>query len=113
MAITFWYTMYIMKNKGVNMSIGYLSEYDSVRIVQSGITYEGVITKVVNHPKHGFIQGRFYEIDSIGQRVDDLRFDTTVYARDFEGLKMEWWYEGQGGDNSAIGCSGSWETLVA
>jgi hypothetical protein len=26
---------------------------------------------------------------------------------------MEWWYEGQGGDNSAIGCSGSWETLVA
>jgi hypothetical protein len=85
---------------------------DSVRIVQSGITYEGVITKVVNND-FPFIEGKFYEIDDIGQRVDDLRFNTTVYARDFKGLKMEWWYEGQGGDNSAIGCSGSWETLVA
>jgi hypothetical protein len=93
-------------------NINYLREMDSVRIVQSGITYEGVITKVVNND-FPFIEGKFYEIDDIGQRVDDLRFNTTVYARDFKGLKMEWWYEGQGGDNSAIGCSGSWETLVA
>jgi hypothetical protein len=93
-------------------NINYLREMDSVRIVQSGITYEGVITKVVNND-FPFIEGKFYEIDDIGQRVDDLRFNATVYARDFEGLKMEWWYEGQGGDNSAIGCSGSWETLVA
>ena len=113
MGITFWYTMYIMKNHGENVNnINYLTEYDSVKYEQSGKTYEGVITKVVNND-FPFIEGKFYEIDSIGQRVDDLRFDTTVYARDFEGLKMEWWYEGQGGDNSAIGCSGSWETLVA
>ena len=95
------------------MNISYLSEFDSVRFVQSGITYEGVITKVVNHTKHGFIQGRFYEVDKYGHRVDDLRFDTTVYARDFEGLKMEWWFEGQGCDNSSIGCSGAWEKICA
>jgi len=93
-------------------NINYLSEFDSVRFVQSGITYEGVITKVVNND-FPFIEGKFFEIDNIGQRVDNYRFNATIYAQSFKGLNLEWWYEGQGGDNSAIGCSGSWETLVA
>jgi hypothetical protein len=94
------------------MDISYLSEFDSVKFVQSGITYEGVITKVVNND-FPFIEGKFYEVDNLHQRVDDLRFNATVYAKDFEGLKMEWWFEGQGCDNSAIGVAGYWESLVA
>jgi hypothetical protein len=93
------------------MKINYLSEMDSVRFVQSGITYEGVIDKVVNND-FPFIEGKFYEVDNIGQRVDNIRFNTTIYAQDFKGLQMEWWYEGQGGDNSAIGVSGSWEKIA-
>ena len=93
------------------MNIGYLSEFDSIRYKQSGITYEGVITKVVNND-FPFIEGKFYEVDNIGQRVDNQRFNATVYAQSFKGLKMEWWYEGQGGDNSAIGVAGSWEKIA-
>ena len=93
-------------------NINYLREMDSVRIVQSGITYEGVIDKVVNND-FPFIEGKFYEIDDIGQRVDNIRFNAIIYAQSFKGLNMEWWYEGQGGDNSAIGVSGAWEKLVA
>jgi hypothetical protein len=40
-------------------NINYLREMDSVRIVQSGITYEGVIDKVVNND-FPFIEGKFY-----------------------------------------------------
>ena len=93
-------------------NINYLTEYDSIRYKQSGKFYEGVITKVVNND-FPFIEGKFYEIDSIGQRVDDMRFNAIIYAQSFKGLNMEWWFYGQGCDNSAIGCSGSWETLVA
>jgi hypothetical protein len=94
------------------MNIGYLNEYDSIRYKQSGKFYEGTITKVVNND-FPFIEGKFYEIDDIGQRVDNIRFNATIYAQSFKGLQMEWWYEGQGGDNSAIGCSGHWDKLVA
>ena len=93
MGITFWYTMYIMKNHGENVNnINYLTEYDSVKYEQSGKTYECVITKVVNSD-FPFIEGKFYEIDSIGQRVDDMRFNAIIYAQSFKGLNMEWWYE--------------------
>ena len=113
MGLTFCYTMSIMKNYGENVNnINYLSEYDSVKYEQSGKTYEGVITKVVNND-FPFIEGKFYEIDNIGQRVDDLRFNAIIYAQSFKGLNMEWWFEGQGCDNSAIGVSGAWEKLVA
>ena len=113
MGVTFCYTMYIMKNHGENVNnINYLTEYDSVKYEQSGKTYEGVITKVVNND-FPFIEGKFYEIDNIGQRVDNIRFNAIIYAQSFKGLNMEWWFEGQGCDNSAIGCSGSWELLVA
>lgn len=94
------------------MNIDYLSEYDFIRYKQSGRQYEGHITKVVNND-FPFIEGKFYEVDKYGKRVDIKPFNGIIYAQSFKGLDVEWWFEGQGCDNSAIGCSGSWELLVA
>ena len=101
----------MLNKKGEKMDINYLSEMDTVKYKQSGRTYEGVITKVVNND-FPFIEGKFFEIDNIGQRVDNYRFNATIYAQSFKGLELEWWYEGQGADNSAIGCSGYWEKIA-
>jgi len=94
------------------MDIGYLSEFDSIRYKQSGRQYEGHITKVMNND-FPFIEGKFYEVDKYGKRVDMKPFTGIIYAQSFKGLDVEWWFEGQGCDNSAIGCSGAWESLVA
>ena len=112
MGLTFCYTMYIMKNYGENVNIDYLSEYDFIKYKQSGKIYEGFISKVVNND-FPFIEGRFFEIDDFGQRVDKKSFNAIIYAQSFKGLQMEWWFDGQGCDNSAIGVSGAWEKLVA
>jgi hypothetical protein len=94
------------------MNIGYLNEYDSIRYKQSGKFYEGTITKVVNND-FPFIEGKFYEVDKYGQRVDIKPFTGIIYAQSFKGLDVEWWFDGQGCDNSAIGVAGAWEPLVA
>jgi hypothetical protein len=94
------------------MNIGYLNEYDSIRYKQSGKFYEGTITKVVNND-FPFIEGKFYETTSYSQRLDKTPFTSIIYAESFKGLDVEWWFEGQGCDNSAIGCSGHWDKLVA
>ena len=94
------------------MDIGYLSEYDLVKYKQSGKDYIGHIIKVVNNA-FPFIEGKFYEVDKYGKRVDMKPFTGIIYAQSFKGLNMEWWFEGQGCDNSAIGCSGSWEKICA
>ena len=94
------------------MNIGYLSEFDSIRYKQSGRQYEGHITKVMNND-FPFIEGKFYEVDHQGIRIDILPFNAIIYAQSFKGLNVEWWFEGQGCDNSAIGVSGHWDKLVA
>lgn len=94
------------------MNIGYLSELDSIRYRQSGKRYGGIITKVVNND-FPFIEGTFWEIDELDNKVDNIKFTGIIYAQSFEGLDVEWWFEGQGCDNSAIGCSGHWDKLVA
>ena len=84
-----------------------MGEYDQIRFTQNKLDYEGYVTEV----HENFIKGRFFE--KIGShRVDDW-FESIIYLDDFKGLKLEWFFEGQGCDNSAIGCSGSWELLVA
>tara|TARA_Y100000385_G_C12843171_1_gene529703 strand:+ start:153 stop:437 length:285 start_codon:yes stop_codon:yes gene_type:complete len=83
-----------------------LSEYDSIRYRQSGQLYDGFITKV----NKDFIEGRFCEADEdfYGDKKG-VFFNAIIYKQSFKGLNLEWFYEGQGGDNSAIGCSGWWE----
>jgi hypothetical protein len=102
----------MLNKKGENMDISYMSEFDMVRFKQSGRTYEGVIEKVVNANEFGnaipFIELKFYEVDEIGKRVG-YRSNGLIYATSFEGLEMEWWYEGQGGDYLI---SGYWEKVA-
>lgn len=93
------------------MNIDYLSKYDLVRFKQSGKYYRGHITNVVNND-FPFIEGKFYEIDHQGIRIDVKPFKGIIYAKSFDGLDAEWFFEGQGCDNSAIGCSGSWEAIA-
>ena len=81
-----------------------LGEYDSVRYWQSGKLYDGFITKV----NKAFIEGRFCETNEYGEKFG-VFFNTIIYRQSFEGLNLQWFYEGQGGDNSAIGCAGYWE----
>jgi len=81
-----------------------LGEYDSVRYWQSGNLYDGFITKV----NKDFIEGRFCETNEYGEKFG-VFFNTIIYRQSFEGLNLQWFYEGQGGDNSAIGCAGYWE----
>lgn len=93
------------------MDIGYLSEFDSIKYKQSGRNYKGHITKVVNND-FPFIEGKFYEVDHQGIRIDVKPFNGIIYAQSFKGLNVEWFFEGQGCDNSAIGCSGAWEPIL-
>ena len=71
-----------------------------------------VITKVMNND-FPFIEGKFYEVDKYGKRVDIKPFNAIIYAESFKGLKLEWFFEGQGCDNSAIGVSGAWELFCS
>jgi len=93
-------------------NIDFLSEYDFIRYKQSGKQYEGHITKVMNND-FPFIEGKFYEVDKYGQRVDIKPFTGIIYAQSFKGLDVEWWFDGQGCDNSAIGVSGAWELICS
>ena len=93
-------------------NIDFLSEFDLIRYKQSGKQYEGHITKVMNND-FPFIEGKFYEVDKYGQRVDIKPFTGIIYAQSFEGLNVEWWFDGQGCDNSAIGVSGAWELICS
>jgi hypothetical protein len=84
-----------------------VNEFDLFRYKQNGKSYEGFVKKVGND----FIEGRFFETDQYSLRKGDF-FDTTILLESFEGLEMEWWFDGQGCDNSAIGVSGCWETFL-
>ena len=43
----------------------------------------------------------------------NAKFQTVIlYKQVFRGLNVEYWFNGQGCDNSAIGISGYWDSLA-
>jgi hypothetical protein len=90
----------------MNLKELFTYDYECIRYEQSGKMYDGYI-KVVNED---FIEARVCELDKYDCK-DGAWFDAIIYAQSFKGLKMQWWFEGQGCDNSAIGISGSWEDI--
>ncbi len=92
-------------------NIDFLSEHDFIRYKQSGKIYEGYITKVVNND-FPFIECRVQETNDFSERMGSF-FNGIIYAKSFKGLEVEWWFDGQGCDNSAIGVSGSWELICS
>lgn len=87
----------------------YFREYDPVKYKQSGKRYEGYVSDV----QKDFINGRFWEVDEYDQKIDIKPFTGIIYHSVMKGLELEWWFDGQGCDNSAIGVSGSWELFCS
>ena len=74
-----------------------VQEFDGIKFSNSGETFEGYV-KEVNDTD---ITVRAYGPDEI--------YSTYILPYvTFKGINLEWFYEGQGADNSAIGMSGYW-----
>ena len=74
---------------------------DGIKFTTSGMTFEGYV-KEINDTD---IVVRAYNND-INKEV---KYDTYVLPYvTFKGINIEWFFEGQGCDNSAIGMSGYW-----
>ena len=74
---------------------------DGIKFTTSGKTFEGYV-KEINDTD---IVVRAYNND-INKEV---KYDTYILPYvTFKGINIEWFYEGQGADNSAIGMSGYW-----
>ena len=86
-----------------------VQEFDGIKFTTSGKTFEGYV-KEVNDTD---ILVRAYNKNEVGP--DGLANHSTntwdnyilPYVT-FKGINIEWFYEGQGADNSAIGMSGYW-----
>ena len=77
-----------------------VQEFDGIKFSNSGKTFEGYVKEVNNTDIHV----RAYN-------KNDPMFNYTTYILPyvtFKGINIEWFYEGQGADNSAIGMSGYW-----
>ena len=79
-------------------------EFDGIKFSNSGKTFEGYVKEVNDTDIHV----RAYNKNEIGP--DGFANHSTYILPyvTFKGINIEWFYEGQGGDNSAIGCSGYW-----
>ena len=74
---------------------------DGIKFTTSGKTFEGYV-KEINDTD---IVVRAYNND-INKEV---KYDTDILPYvTFKGINIEWFFEGQGCDNSAIGMSGYW-----
>jgi hypothetical protein len=74
---------------------------DGIKFTTSGKTFEGYV-KEINDTD---IVVRAYNND-INKEV---KYDTYILPYvTFKGINIEWFFEGQGCDNSAIGMSGYW-----
>jgi|TARA_R110001592_G_C12766807_1_gene713486 hypothetical protein len=72
---------------------------DGIKFTTSGMTFEGYV-KEVNDTD---ILVRAYNI------CKEVTYETYILPyKTFKGINIEWFFEGQGCDNSAIGCSGYW-----
>ena len=79
------------------------NQWELIRYTHSGMTYEGFITAVSdNH-----IEARVMAED-----INAKFHNVILYKQVFRGLNVEYWFNGQGCDNSAIGISGYWDSLA-
>lgn len=74
-----------------------VQEFDGIKFSNSGKTFEGYV-KEVNDT----------DITVRACGTDEVYSTYILPYVTFKGINIEWFYEGQGGDNSAIGCSGYW-----
>ena len=79
------------------------NHWEMVKYTQSGKEWEGYITEA--HDDHIIARVKQSGKDSIFQNV-------ILYKQVMRGLNVEFWFKGQGCDNSAIGVSGAWESLA-
>ena len=81
-----------------------VQEFDGIKFSNSGKTFEGYV-KEVNDTD---ITVRAYNKDEV--EPNGLANHSTYILPyvTFKGINLEWFYEGQGCDNSAIGMSGYW-----
>ena len=81
-----------------------VQEFDGIKFSTSGKTFEGYVKEVNNTDIHV----RAYNKDEVG--LDGFANHSTYILPyvTFKGINIEWFYEGQGADNSAIGMSGYW-----
>ena len=72
---------------------------DGIKFTTSGMTFEGYV-KEINDTD---IVVRAYN------QAKEVAYETYILPYvTFKGINIEWFFEGQGCDNSAIGCSGYW-----
>jgi len=74
-----------------------VQEFDGIKFSNSGETFEGYV-KEVNDT----------DITVRACGPDEIYSTYILPYVTFKGINLEWFYEGQGADNSAIGCSGYW-----
>ena len=84
--------------------------YDAISYDHSGKTYDGYVTKV----EDDYIEARVSLQSMYRKNVHDEPVWNTVilYKQVFRGLNVQFWFDGQGCDNSAIGSSGYCESLA-
>ena len=81
-----------------------VQEFDGIKFSHSGKTFQGYVKEVNNTDIHV----RAYNKDEV--EPNGLANHSTYILPyvTFKGINIEWFYEGQGADNSAIGMSGYW-----
>ena len=81
-------------------------DMDLIKYDHSGKEWEGYVKEVNdNH-----IIARVYDTAESG---NVSKFHTVIlYKQTFRGLNLQFWFDGQGCDNSAIGISGHWDSLA-
>ena len=82
-----------------------VQEFDGIKFLYSGTTLEGYVKEVNDTDIHV----RAYNKDKIDLASSLATYSTYILPYEvFKGINLEWFYEGQGADNSAIGMSGYW-----
>ena len=81
-----------------------VQEFDGIKFTTSGKTFEGYVKEVNDTDIHV----RAYNKNEVGP--DGFANHSTYILPyvTFKGINIEWFFEGQGCDNSAIGMSGYW-----
>ena len=81
-----------------------VQEFDGIKFSNSGKTFEGYVKEVNDTDIHV----RAYNKDEV--EPNGLANHSTYILPyvTFKGINIEWFFEGQGCDNSAIGMSGYW-----
>jgi len=79
-----------------------VQEFDGIKFSNSGTTFEGYVKEVNDTDIHV----RAYNNNLLSNEID---YSTYILPYEvFKGINIQWFFEGQGCDNSAIGMSGYW-----